>query len=117
MINLNKINEALVQANKAPLVDIVNVNTKNILADNGYSAPNQFILSVTDSKGNTVQIYQSYKTNIALLCDGSYILTHGAIHFSNTTLKYLKVFLKTTATKSTIAKYIQNNVYTIVELN
>lgn len=60
----------------------------NLINKNGNPAPNQFVIN---DKGS--ELFQSYKTKIAKVKDGSIVLDIQALNYSNTTSKHLFIFL------------------------
>ena len=89
----------------------------NMTSPNGNKVANQFIMEGYDEKGNKFEVFQSYKTVIAKRVNGKFILDVNALHYSVTTLKYLKLFLNTRLSKVELQKAIDNNKYEIQDLH
>lgn len=67
---------------------MLKIKVKNMVSHNGNYVPNQFIIK-TD-KG---EFFQSYETVIAFISDEGIILDNNALNYSQTTNKYLYLFL------------------------
>ena len=79
----------------------------SIINSRGNAVPNQFVIS--DEKGQT---FQSYRTIIANISpEGVVTLDEDSWDYSVTTLRHLKTFLGTTASKATICKRIDSGEY------
>ena len=65
------------------------MRVENMVSSRGNYVPNQFI--ITDDKGR--EIFQSYKTTIAIFDHGKITLDINALDYSSTTSKYLYMFL------------------------
>lgn len=83
---------------------------QNIVNNNGNAVPNQFIINDGDR-----DIFQSYKTIIAIRSDNAIILDNDALNYSRTTSKYLYQFLG--KDRKTILKLIENGTITLRNLN
>lgn len=83
---------------------------QNIVNNNGNAVPTQFIIS----DGNR-DIFQSYKTIIAISSDNDIILDNDALNYSRTTSKYLYQFLN--KDRKTILKLIKNGTIILRDLN
>ena len=64
------------------------MRVENMVSSRGNYVPNQFI--ITDDGR---EIFQSYETIIAIKDKGKIILDNDALDYSNTTSKYLYMFL------------------------
>ena len=81
-------------------------------SSNGNQVPNQFI--ITDGM---TDVFQSYETVIASRClvTGIVSVCVRALEYSPTTLKYLKIFLGTHASKKELSKmFLENPKYVVV---
>ena len=67
---------------------MLKIKVENMTSSNGNTVPNQFII-----KTDLGSYFQSYKTVIAFVGDGSIILDENALNYSRTTSKYLYQFL------------------------
>ena len=85
---------------------------QNMTSSNGNQVPNQFIID----DGNKT-LFQSYKTIVAIKENGKVILDSKALEYSNTTLKYLKLFLNTTESKKSLYAKIESGFYSTSDLN
>ena len=86
------------------------MKVQNIVNSNGNKVPNQFVIS----DGNR-DIFQSYKTVIAICSANDIILDNDALNYSKTTSKYLYQFLN--KDKKTILNLIKNGKITLRNLN
>jgi len=86
------------------------MKVQNIVNNNGNTVSNQFIIS----DGNR-DIFQSYKTIIAIWSDNGIILDNDALNYSKTTSKYLYQFLG--KDRKTILNLIKNGTITLRDLN
>ena len=86
------------------------MKVQNIVNNNGNTVPNQFIIS----DGNR-DIFQSYKTVIAISSDNNIILDNDALNYSKTTSKYLYQFLN--KDRKTILNLIENGTIILRDLN
>lgn len=85
----------------------------------GREVPNQFVISVTDDKGNDSEVFQSYRTVIAVKHYGKrparFVLDTGALDYSKTTSRYLYEFLG--EDRKTIQSKINSGEYQTADLN
>ena len=86
------------------------MKVKNIVNNNGNTVPNQFIIS-----DGGRDIFQSYKTIIAIVSVNDIVLDTGALDYSRTTCKYLYQFLG--KDRKTILNFIENGAITLKDLN
>lgn len=93
------------------------VFVENLTSNNGNKVANQFVIYITDDQGIQTETFQSYETVIAQKSQGQIILDQNALEYSNTTLKYLKIFLNTDASKKELYKAIESGKYTVTDLN
>lgn len=84
------------------------ISVRNLRSTNGNTVPNQFVIST-----NEREVFQSYDTQVAMIKDGVVFLTD-SWDYSNTTLKYLKQFLHTTASKKEIQRRIDTGEYKMI---
>ena len=94
----------------------MSVKVSNMFSANGNQVPNQFIIDFVED-GKNVSVFQSYKTIIARKVNGDVTLDVNALNCSNTTLKYLKQFLNTSESKSSLQSKIDNKHFHIADLN
>lgn len=85
----------------------------SIINSRGNAVPNQFVID--DDKGQT---FQSYRTIIANISPAGVVtLDENSWDYSVTTLRHLKTFLGTTASKAVICKRIDSGEYNTSNLN
>lgn len=88
------------------------MKVSNIVNPRGNTAPNQFIIEDGDR-----HVFQSYNSIIAVVKAGVVTLDPDYWDYSVTTLKYLKIFLGTDATKKEIIERIESGRYKTRNLN
>lgn len=116
MLNMNALNKALNNANLSTIVTVESIGIENFTSDKGNIIANQFeiLINGTDTR---YRVFQSYETIIAVKCAGHTVLDENALEYSATTLKYLKLFLGTCATKKELYKRIEQGEYLTADLN
>lgn len=93
------------------------VSVYNMTSPNGTTVANQFVINIKN-EGITTEVFQSYNTVIAQRENGLLTLDSNALEYSNTTLKYLKIFLnKTSYSKKALYKWIEENNINVIDLN
>lgn len=113
---MNELNKVLNQANLSTITAVESIGISNLKSDKGNIIPNQFEILV-NGFDTRYRIFQSYGTVIAVRCLGRIVLDDEALEYSATTLKYLKVFLGTCATKKELYKRIEQGEYLTADLN
>lgn len=116
MLNVQVLNNALDSKGLNKIEDIKSIGLENLYSNNGNIVANQFNI-VIDTEKALFQVFQSYNTIIAVRSKGVTVLDINALEYSNTTLKYLKSFLGTSATKKDLYKKIEDGVFLSVDLN
>lgn len=92
------------------------IHVENLTSSNGNKVANQFVI-FADYDDKHVVTFQSYGNVIAQKVNGVLTLDKNALEYSNTTLKYLKIFLKTNKTKSELYKWIESENINATDLN
>jgi hypothetical protein len=88
------------------------MRVENMKNQNGNEVPNQFI--ITNENGD--QVFQSYKTTIALKTrEGRVYLDENYWNYSRTTIRYRNIFLN--ASTKEIKEKIKSGEYELVNLN
>lgn len=116
MLNVQTLNDALNAAGLSTVKNVDDVSVECMLSPNGKAVPNQYVVTVNDNE-NYFRIFQSYKTLIAVRTQDKIVLDSGALDYSNTTLKYLKSFLKTSDSKKQLNERIELGEFLTVNLN
>lgn len=88
------------------------MKVSNMLSSRGNKIANQFVISTS-----TGEVFQSYNSIIAERKNGRVTLDAQYWDYSATTLKYLKIFLMTTASKKVIQERIDSGIYETEDLN
>ena len=88
------------------------MKVSNMYSNNGNQVPNQFIIDNGDKT-----VFKSYKTIVAVKENGEVTLDSKALEYSNTTLKYLKLFLNTNESKKQLQAKIESGFYQVEDLN
>ena len=88
------------------------MRVSNIINNRGNKVPNQFLIN-----HGSIMVFQSYNSAIAKKENGVITLDPDYWDYSVTTLRYLKIFLNTTASKKVIQERIDSGEYLTADLN
>ncbi|UJE34790.1 hypothetical protein vBAbaPP1_178 [Acinetobacter phage vB_AbaM_P1] len=112
MLNMSTLKNVV----NANIGTIESIDIENMRTNSGSKAPNQFDLFIYGQEGN-IRVFKSYDTIIAVRFNGQTFLDLGKWDYSPTTLRYLKQWLGTQASKAEIVEKIDLEIYKLVDLN